>query len=94
MADWIAKLDDFLRLSDRDILSHAGKISHDVAKEKAEAEFALFKQQQAMLSQPVDEHFAQSLDDLKKIETQAKDSKKKTVGKQPSKKVTKRKKND
>ena len=27
MADWIAKLDDFLRLSERDILTHAGQIS-------------------------------------------------------------------
>ena len=25
MADWIAKLDDFLRLSDRDVLTHAGR---------------------------------------------------------------------
>ena len=93
MADWIVKLDDFLRLSDRDILSHAGKISHDAAKEKAEAEFALFKQQQVTLPQPVDEHFTKSLDDLKKIETQAKDSKKKFVGKPkaPKKKSKKRK---
>ncbi len=28
MADWIAKLDDFLRLSERDVLAHAGKVSH------------------------------------------------------------------
>ena len=35
MADWIAKLDDFLRLSDRDILTHAGKISHQLAEEHA-----------------------------------------------------------
>lgn len=31
MRDWIAKLDGFLRLNDRDILSHAGQISHEVA---------------------------------------------------------------
>lgn len=29
MAAWIAKLDDFLKLSDREILTHAGAISHD-----------------------------------------------------------------
>lgn len=67
MIDWISKLDDFLKLSDREILTHAGKISHDAAKEKAEAEFAVFKKQQAALPQPVDEHFAQSLVELKKI---------------------------
>ena len=86
MIDWIAKLDDFLKLSDREILTNAGKISHDAAKEKAEAEFAVFKKQRAALPQPVDEHFTQSLDELKKIESQAKEAKKKTAGKPPAKK--------
>ena len=31
MRDWIAKLDDFLRMGDREILTHAGKISHEQA---------------------------------------------------------------
>ena len=43
MADWIAKLDDFLQLSDREILSHAGKISHEQAKEKAEAQYESYR---------------------------------------------------
>jgi hypothetical protein len=91
MVDWIAKLDDFLKLSDREILTNAGKISHDAAKEKAEAEFVRFKAQQAALPQPVDEHFAQSLDELKKIETQAKEAKKKVTGKPaPKKKAAKK----
>lgn len=34
MRDWIAKLDDFLKLSERNILTHAGKISHDTARPK------------------------------------------------------------
>ncbi len=37
MKDWIAKLDDFMRLSERDILTHAGKISHDAALAKADS---------------------------------------------------------
>ena len=91
MADWIAKLDDFLRLSDRQILTHAGKISHETAVEKAEAEFSLLRQQQAALPQPVDEHFTQSLDELKKIETQAKATKKskKKAAKKPKRKKRK-----
>jgi hypothetical protein len=43
MADWIKKLDGFLTLNDRDILIHAGRISHDVAQAKAEVEFDKFK---------------------------------------------------
>jgi hypothetical protein len=39
MADWIKKLNDFLTLNDREILEHAGKISAEVAKEFAEAEY-------------------------------------------------------
>ena len=74
MADWITKLDDFLRLSDREILTHAGRISHEAAQGKAETEFATFRQQQLAMPQPVDEHFAQSLDELKKVETQAKET--------------------
>lgn len=86
MTDWIDKLDDFLRLSDRQILSHAGKISHETAKEKAEAEYSLFQEQQATLPQPVDEHFSQSLDELKKIEGQAKKSNTKETRKPATKK--------
>jgi hypothetical protein len=39
MRDWIIKLDDFLRLSGREILTHAGTISHEQALRKAEREF-------------------------------------------------------
>ena len=36
MADWIEKLNGFLTLNDRDILPHAGRISHEMAQAKAE----------------------------------------------------------
>ena len=72
MADWIDKLDDFLRLSDRQILTHAGRISHEEALLKAEGEFDKFRQAQAALPQPVDQHFEQTLDELKKIEQRRK----------------------
>jgi hypothetical protein len=42
MSDWIAKLDSFMTLNDRDILTHAGKISHDMAKQLAEGEYEKF----------------------------------------------------
>ena len=72
MADWIVKLDDFLTLSDRDILTHAGKVSHETAKLKAEAEYETFCIAQAALPQPVDQHFADAVDELKKIEVEVK----------------------
>lgn len=45
MADWITKLDDFLRLGERDVLSHAGSISHESALKHAETQFELFRRQ-------------------------------------------------
>lgn len=42
MSDWIRKLDGFLSINDRDILTHAGKISHEMAQQRAEAEYQQF----------------------------------------------------
>lgn len=42
MADWISKLDSFLNINDREVLTHAGKISHELAKEHAEIEYEKF----------------------------------------------------
>lgn len=39
MSDWIKKLDSFMTLNDRDILTHAGKISHEMAQQFAESEY-------------------------------------------------------
>ena len=39
MSDWIAKLDSFLQFNDRDVLTHAGRISHGLAQEHARREF-------------------------------------------------------
>ncbi|MHB1617591.1 MAG: virulence RhuM family protein, partial [Metallibacterium sp.] len=43
MADWIAKLDDFLRLGERDILTHAGSVNHAAALQHAERAFDLYR---------------------------------------------------
>ena len=44
MRDWVAKLDAFISLNGRNILADAGKISHELAMQKAEAEYDLFNQ--------------------------------------------------
>lgn len=50
MRDWIAKLEDFLRISGREILTHAGRISHEQAAQKAELEFE--KHRELRINQP------------------------------------------
>ena len=49
MTDWSAKLDDFLRLSDRDVLKNAGTISHALAEEHAAVEYERFRERQRAL---------------------------------------------
>jgi hypothetical protein len=44
MKDWITKLHGFLAINDRNILTHAGKIPHQLAKDRAEAEYEKFNQ--------------------------------------------------
>jgi hypothetical protein len=46
MKDWILKLHGFLILNDRNILEHAGKISHQLAINKAEKEYDKFNSKQ------------------------------------------------
>ena len=43
MKDWIARLDSILQLNGRELLTHAGKISHEKAMQKSETEFEKFK---------------------------------------------------
>ena len=69
MKDWIAKLDDFLRLSDREILTNAGSISAKLAKEKADAEYEKFKERTAYELSPVEIHFIENFErERKKLE--------------------------
>ena len=65
MKDWIAKLDDFLRMASRDILSHAGKVSHDEALDKARVEYSKYQQQILDVPSLVEQHF---LETIKKFE--------------------------
>lgn len=65
MRDWIAKLDSFLRLSDRNILLGAGKISHVLAEEHAHAQFAIFEEQRRLEADVSD--FDRTVEDVKKL---------------------------
>lgn len=68
MRDWIAKLDDFLRLSDRDVLTHAGRISAEAAKEHADTEYQRWRASQALIPQPVDADFDEAIRETRLIE--------------------------
>lgn len=67
MHGWIAKLDDFLRLSDRDILTHAGKVTADVAKAKAQVEYDKWHVRQLEAPSAVEAHFVEATAKAKAI---------------------------
>lgn len=62
MKDWIQKLDDFLKLSGKELLSHAGKISAELAKQKADTEYDKFKERTAYSLSPVEIHFLENFE--------------------------------
>jgi hypothetical protein len=68
MVDWIAKLDDFLRLSDYEVLTHAGKISAEQARLKAEAEYQQYCKLIDQQPSEVDRHLADAIRKLDRIE--------------------------
>lgn len=67
MRDWIAKLDDFLRLGDRDVLTHAGKISAEDARIRAEGEYERWHKQRLNSRSDVEQHFAEAAEKAKRI---------------------------
>ena len=62
MKDWINILDDFLRISRKDILTHAGKISAKLAKEKADNEYDKFKERTQNNLSAVEIHFLENFE--------------------------------
>jgi hypothetical protein len=75
MADWIAKLDDFLQLREREIQRHAGRISHEEAAAKAELEYDRFARERAARPAPVEKHFEAAVRDVKQLEASRRASK-------------------
>ncbi|MBQ3243888.1 MAG: virulence RhuM family protein [Bacteroidaceae bacterium] len=62
MKDWIQKLDDFLKLSGKELLTHAGTISAEVAKLKANTEYDKFKERTLESLSPVELHFIENFE--------------------------------
>lgn len=62
MKDWINILDDFLRISRKDILTHAGKVSAKLAKEKADNEYDKFKERTQNNLSAVEIHFLENFE--------------------------------
>ena len=67
MTDWIKKLDAFLTLNERDILTRAGRISHEMALAKAEVEYEKFRKLEDAKPSPVEKDFEAAIKKLKQL---------------------------
>lgn len=77
MKDWIAKLDDFLKFNERDVLTHAGKISHERALEKVHAEYERYHEERVNDPSPVERQYLEAVQEVKKLEESRKSKRKK-----------------
>ncbi len=62
MKDWVTKLDDFLKLSGKALLTHAGLVSAEVARAKAHAEYDKFRERTMFELSPVELHFIENFE--------------------------------
>lgn len=73
MADWLERLDQFLTMTGRELLDHAGTVSHEKAMQKAEVEFEKYRQNQLAEPTDVERHFVEMEEEVKKIESREKE---------------------
>jgi len=71
MAEWVSRLDAFLQFNERNILTHVGKISHQLAEEHALAEFEKYETRRRKLeaATPTSD-FDRAVEQVKRLESQ------------------------
>ena len=67
MKDWLETIDDYLRMTRRDILTTKGRVTHQQALEKAHSEYEKYKRNQEYILSPVECHFLESIGELVKM---------------------------
>nr|MBP8278233.1 virulence RhuM family protein [Propionivibrio sp.] len=67
MADWQQRLDQFLTMTGRELLDHAGSISHQAALDKAHQQYEQYRQQQLQQPTEVEKHFVEAESRLKQL---------------------------
>lgn len=69
MAEWVQRLDAFLQFNERNILTHAGAVSHQLAEEHAHAQFEQYEAERRRLDavQPTSD-FDRAIEDVMRLE--------------------------
>lgn len=66
MKDWIARLDAIIQLNSRELLTHAGKISHQMALEKSAQEYGKYLEAQRLVEH--EENLKELEQDIKQLQ--------------------------
>ncbi|MCI9025632.1 MAG: virulence RhuM family protein [Dorea sp.] len=68
MKDWLETIDDYLKMTRRDILTAKGNVTHKQALEKAYGEYDKYRKKQKDILSPVECHFLESIEELQELE--------------------------
>lgn len=68
MTDWLETIDDYLKMTRRDILTTKGRVTHKQALEKAHEEYEKYRKKQEGSLSPVECHFLESIEKLHGLE--------------------------
>lgn len=67
MKDWLETIDDYLKMTRRDILVTKGRVTHKQAIDKAHKEYEKYRKKQDELPSPVEQHFMESIKELETL---------------------------
>lgn len=68
MKDWLETIDDYLKMTRRDILTTKGRITHEQAIDKAHREYEKYKKKQEEQLSAVEQHYIESIKELEAME--------------------------
>ena len=68
MKDWLETIDDYLKMTRRDILKTKGSVTHKQALEKAHVEYEKYKKSEENTLSSVEQHFLDSINELEGLE--------------------------
>lgn len=68
MKDWLETIDDYLKVTRRDILITKGRVTHKQALEKAHGEYEKYRKKQEDSLSPVEYHFLENIEKLYRLE--------------------------
>ena len=68
MKDWLETIDDYLKMTRRDILRTKGSVTHKQALEKAHEEYEKYKKREESRLSLVEQHFLDSINELEGLE--------------------------